>query len=235
MIPAKLSDLHAHEEVLRAQARELIANDHQLTLHLTIVEHAMDLAYLFRRIPTDDEDMNVLQILGMRVFNALAATTKLALSGYIQNSVLVMRDIQETVFLLDFFKGDPAAIGRWRHAGTKERIKSFTPLLIRVALDTRDGFTEQKRFARYGMFSELAGHPTMKSAYLMRPEKDGDTVIGPFMNATVLGAVLSEIGRLAVQVGELINAFLADFGDHGSEERLAFKRVKLQWIEEFAG
>jgi hypothetical protein len=41
----------------------------------------------------------------------------------------------------------------------------------------------------------------------MRPRKDGDAVIGPFMKATALEAVISEMGRLAVQVGEQLNRF----------------------------
>jgi hypothetical protein len=32
---------------------------------------------------------------------------------------------------------------------------------------------------------------------MMRPQKDGDAVIGPFMEATSLEAVISEMGRLA--------------------------------------
>lgn len=46
----------------------------------------------------------------------------------------------------------------------------------------------------------------MKSAWMMRPQKDGDAVIGPFIEKTSLEAVLSEMGRLAVQAGEHLMA-----------------------------
>ena len=37
---------------------------------------------MFRQIPTEDENRKVLQVLAMRVFSALCACVKLALSGY---------------------------------------------------------------------------------------------------------------------------------------------------------
>jgi hypothetical protein len=37
----------------------------------------------------------------------------LALSGYHQNSALILRDVMEMVFLLDLFAGDPSLIERW--------------------------------------------------------------------------------------------------------------------------
>ena len=62
------------------------------------------------------------------------------------------------------------------------------------------------------MFSELAAHPTMKSAFMMRPQRDGDAVIGPFVETTTLEAVVSEMGRLAIQVDEQLNlSFPADW------------------------
>ncbi|WP_346913156.1 hypothetical protein [uncultured Roseibium sp.] len=91
-------------------------------------------------------------------------------------------------------------------------MKEFSPVKVREALDARDGFTSKRRAEMYELFSELAGHPTMKSAWMMRPQKEGDAVIGPFMEATALEAVVSEMGRLAVQVGEQINAFLLRTG-----------------------
>lgn len=40
---------------------------------------------------------------------------------------------------------------------------------------------------------------------MMLPQRDGDAVIGPFMEATTPEAVGSEMGRLAIQVGEQLN------------------------------
>ena len=232
-IPENLSSLHRQEEHLSEEAAAIVAGDKRLALHLTVVERAMDLADILRQFPTDDEDMKVIQMLGMRMFNAFGASVKLALSGYVQNSALIMRDILETVFLVSLFRGDIAAIERWRVADKKERMKHFSPLRVREALDARDGFESKKRAELYELFSELAGHPTMKSVNMMRPKKDGDAVIGPFIEATSLEAVLSEMGRLAIQAGEILDAFFPDKWTNGDASRAAFAEVKQHWLDTF--
>ena len=232
-IPENLALLHRGEEELRLKAFEIIAQSERLQLHVALVETAMDLADTFRQFDTSDEDLKVAQVLAMRTFNAFGASFKLALSGYHQNSALILRDVIETVFLLDLFAGDRSHIERWRHADKKARMKDFSPVKVREALDARDGFTTKRRAETYDMFSELAGHPTMKSVWMMRPEKDGDAVVGPFLATTTLEAVISEMGRLAVQVGEQIDAFLpADWG-RGLPGRAAFVQLKRQWIATF--
>ena len=232
-IPEKLRNLHRQEEELRGKVTALVESDDRHALHLSVIEHAMDLADILRQIPTDDEDIKVVQLLGMRIFNAFGASVKLALSGYSQNSALIMRDILETIFLMDLFRGDWTAIERWRLADKKERMKKFSPDSVRKALDVRDGFDGKKRKALYDLFCELAAHPTMKSAYMMRPQKDGDAVIGPFIEPTTLEAVLMEMGKLAVQVGENLNTFMLEAGTNALEARAAFARVKKCWREEF--
>ena len=134
---------------------------------------------------------------------------------------------------MSLFRSDRAVIERWRVADKKERMKNFSPVRVREALDARDGFDGKKRAALYQLFSELAGHPTMRSVDMMRPVKGGDAVIGPFMEATSLEAVLSEMGRLAVQVGETLEAFFPNTWRNGIGARIAFARVKQQWLDTF--
>ena len=233
VIPEGLANLHVREEVLRDKAISLIVADPRLILHLNIIEHAMDLAYILRQFPTDDEDFKVLQLMGMRLFNAFGASVNLALSGYGQNSALVMRDILETVFLLDLFKSDRPALERWRFADKKAYEKEFSPVRVREALDKRDGFSERKRAAIYKLFSELAGHPTMKSMYMMRPDKDGDAHIGPFIERPMLEAIITEMGKLAIQAGELLDAFFPSDWSDGAATRVAFAKQKKLWTSEF--
>ena len=73
----------------------------------------------------------------------------------------------------------------------------------------------------------------MKSVAMMRPQKDGDAVIGPFIEASSLEAVLSEMGRLAVQVGEVLNAFFPETWSNAHSARMAFAQVKRQWLDAF--
>jgi hypothetical protein len=68
---------------------------------------------------------------------------------------------------------------------------------------------------------------------MMRPQKDGDAVIGPFMEATALEAVVSEMGRLAVQVGEQLNRFFPANWEQGMPSRVAFAKLKQNWMDTF--
>lgn len=232
-IPENLASLHRREEQLRPEALALVAEDSRLVLHLTVVEEAMNLGEVLRKYQTNDEDLKVIQILGMRIFNAFGASLKLALSGYFQNSALLMRDVLETVFLTDLFRGDRSLIKQWRLADKKARMKAFWPIRVREALDNRDEFTGGKRAEIYEMFSELAGHPTMKSSLMMRPEKGGDAVIRPFMEVTSLEATLSEMGRLAVQAGQNLVAFFPAGWETGFGPRIAFVDISNEWLTTF--
>lgn len=232
-LPENLLSLHEGEEFLRHKALELVATDERLHLHLRIIEAAMDLADTLRQVPNEDEDLKIIRLMGMRMFNALAASLKLALSGYSQNSALIMRDILETVFLTDFFGHEPAAVSRWRLADRKSRMKDFSPIRVRESLDARDGHVKRKRAEMYEMLSELAAHPTMQSAEMLRPTKGGSAVIGPFVEATSLEAVLSELGRLAVQVGEVLSGFVPLDFRKGQGVLSRFSSLKSMWLQEF--
>jgi hypothetical protein len=152
-IPENILRLCAGEEVLRAKALALIEADARLAFHLDITEHAMDLFDILRQFPTEDEDLKVIQVLGIRTFNAFASAIKLMLSGYSQKSALILRDILECAFLVDLFRTDRSAISRWRTADKQARLKEFKPVKVREALDARDGFTTNKRAVMYGLFS----------------------------------------------------------------------------------
>ena len=232
-LPENLLNLHDGEEALRQKALELVVADKRLQLHLRVAEAAMDLAVTLRQSPNEDEDFKVIKLMGMRMFNALAASLKLALSGYSQNSALIMRDVLETIFLVDFFGHEHAAVTRWRLADRKGRMKEFSPIRIREALDARDGNIKRKRAEIYEMFSEFASHPTMQSAEMLRPVKGGNAVIGPFIEPTCLDAVLSELGRLAVQVGEVLGIFVPPDFSNGQSVLLRFARTKSDWLLEF--
>jgi hypothetical protein len=101
------------------------------------------------------------------------------------------------------------------------------------ALDARYGHTSNRRGELYKLFSELAGHPTIKSAWMMRPQKDGDAVIGPFIEKTSLEAILSEMGRLAVQAGQHLTRFFPEDWTPGYEPRLSFARATRAWFATF--
>ena len=229
-----LQGLHEHEEDLRKEALERVARDDRLLLHLSVIEGSMDLAYHYRQFSTQDEDLKVIQVFGMRTFNAFAASMKLVLSGYGQVAALIVRDIWETAFLMDLFRTDRALIQRWRFADEPERKNYFSPVSVRKALDERDGFEDKHRAEIYRMLSELAAHPNMKSAILMRRRKDGDAYIGPFIETAPLAAVLYEMGRVAVQVGAVIDHFFPETWADMHPARLAYKASRQSWLVTFS-
>lgn len=231
-IPENLVRLHQYEEQLRENAIALVAADSLLELHLCVAEAVMDMLDIFRQFKTEDEDLKVVQMLSLRLFNAFASSIKLALSGYSQNGAQLMRDILETVFLIDLFRTDRAVIERWRLADTKARRREFQPIEVRKALDARDGFSGQKRADIYKLFSELAAHPSMMSVHMLRP-KGTDARNGPFIEKPTLEAMLSEMGRLAVQVGEVVTAFLPRDWPPAVGPAVVFAKLKARWVGEF--
>ena len=226
-----LSGLHTEEEKLRIRALELLARDSHLQLHISVIVNAMNLADLFRQFPTDDEDMKAIQMLGMRTFNAFGSSVKLALSGYGQNSALIMRLILETVFLLDLLEGNRSLIERWRCADERELKTKFQPFQVRVDLDARYDCKERKRYQHYKLLSELAGHPTMKSVCMMRPQQEGNAQGMPFVELGVLKNVLFEMARLALMFGDILDRFFFKTWVDGHQARVDYKCARKRWLE----
>lgn len=75
----------------------------------------------------------------------------------------------------------------------------------------------------------------MKSVWMMRPQKDGDAVSGPFVEGDHLKALLSEMGRLAVQAGGHLCAFFPDRWHAAPPARLAFDGAAERWRTTFCG
>lgn len=231
-LPNNLDSLHTQEQFLREKAIEIIQSKPKMLIHLNVIERTMSLANIAREYSTEDEDLKVLQMLSIRLFNAFGASLKLVLSGYHQKGAMIMRDILETVFLMDLFNTDHTAIERWRNADKKQRKKEFSPVSVRKALDTRDGVDTKKRAKAYEMLSELASHPTMWTQNMLKAELDGDILTGPFMGNTILRQGLDELGRLAVQAGEVMDAFLPREWDP-EDVRQSFSHIKSEWVNTF--
>jgi hypothetical protein len=232
--PFNLISLHNQEEHLRATSKQNIESNKDQILHLSIIEAAMEICYVLRQFKTDDDDLKVIQLFGMRMFNAFAASIKLIMSGYYQKGGMTMRDILETVFLIDYFRSDRAAITRYRYAEKKERNKSFSPIRIREALDKRDGNTCKKRAALYEMFSELAAHPNMKSAIMLKPKGMDYAYVGPFFDSSSLDASLAEMARLAFEVGEILDSFFPVGWQEAYPSRQAFLQAKNEWLKRYS-
>ncbi len=126
----KFISLHQDEEDLRAQSLVLIAADADMRMHASIIEQGQDLLHVLIHSGRhkDDDDLAI-RMLGIRLFNACAASLKLLLSGYSQNAAFQFRDILETAFLLDLLHGEPALVKEWRQSDKKLRTVNRRPSL----------------------------------------------------------------------------------------------------------
>jgi hypothetical protein len=141
----------------------------------------------------ESENELTLQYLGIRLFNAGGASSKLALSGYYQMAFAQVRDIIETYFLVDYLSTYPAKINEWKLANKKTRISHFGPGIIRNALDKRDGYTSGERKKIYDLISELASHASYPGISLTTTGAANMAQVGPFFDERKLALWMREI------------------------------------------
>ncbi|MGA7311549.1 MAG: hypothetical protein WBX05_21655 [Pseudolabrys sp.] len=187
--------LHIHEEEIRAKSLAEIYHRPALRDHWTIVSEAMKIINAFAsEHQHQGDDELTLQFLGIRLFNAAAASIKLALSGYYQKAFDQVRDVLETGFLVDYLVTYPHKIAEWKAADKKARQKHFGAGIIRNALDKRDGYTSGARKAIYDLISEAASHASYRGFALMaNSENHGE--VGPFFDEKKLGSWLVELAK----------------------------------------
>jgi hypothetical protein len=189
-----LISLHRHEEELRSKSLAAIEADPVLSEHWNFVAEAMNAIYAFTHDhPHESENELTLQYLGIRLFNAGGASTKLALSGYYQKAFHQVRDIIETSFLVDYLATNPSKIDAWRRADKKQRIAQFGPAVIRNALDRRDGYTSGERKRIYDLISEQASHASYPGITLTTTGPDNMAQVGPFFDEMKLRVWLQEM------------------------------------------
>lgn len=234
-IPENLKSLHAQEEQLRAKAFEVIAADSECQDHVATSDVAMDLLnYFVRNASLDTDDERVIAQLAIRVFNDMGAAWKLIASGYFQVAAMVQRDVVETVFLVGYFRLKPEMVAVWRTADEKTRRDTFKPVAIRIALDDAAGKGVSKRKAIYSMFSTLAAHPTFESLAMLRPDGK-DAVIGPYMEAKWLNALLAEHAKAALQAGMEFNNFLRYDTPESHAMTFNMMTAMMTWMERYHG
>src|SRR6266536_1302806 len=160
-IPENLSSLHRHEEQIRGDSLKLVDNNADLREHLSMIHGAMAIIYSLApdHANTTDDELTV-QYLGLRLFNSTASSLKLGLSGYYQSAFGLVRDVFETVALLDYMQTHRDQIAVWKASNKNQRITKFGPAAIRKALNERDQFPGNKRKQMYDRLSEYATHAT---------------------------------------------------------------------------
>lgn len=178
-----LESLHTHEEGFRKQSLDYIKQNARLYEHYAMSAISMNIIHALAITHQEiSEDELTIQKLGLRLFNNGATAIKLGLTGYYQRALDIIRDSIELVFLLDYFLTWPEQISVWSKASSKERKLNFSPVKIREALDSRDGFTEKKRHETYSIFSEYATHASFDGfKLLVSKETNLHNIVPPFL------------------------------------------------------
>lgn len=191
-----LESLHTHEEGFRMQSLDHIKQNARLYEHYAMSAISMNIIHALAITHQEiSEDELTIQKLGLRLFNNGATAIKLGLTGYYQRALDIIRDSIELVFLLDYFLTWPEQISVWSKASSKERKLNFSPVKIREALDSRDGFTEKKRHETYSIFSEYATHASFDGFKLLVSKETNLHNIGPFSDVTLLDTTMCELAR----------------------------------------
>lgn len=223
VFPQNFDLLAAGEDKIRELSKTAIEASDDLSLHARMIERAMNmLDYMSKRHPHADEDDLVLQMLAARLFNSGSSAMRLMMSGYYQSAVMVMRDILETTFLLDYFHSNPGQIALWRGCDEKKRHREFGAMKVRVALDDRDGFTERKREAAYNLLCQLGTHPTYAGFQMLQSKGSNLVNVGPFFEASSMDAVLSELAKTMMQAGAQAR--------HVDKDRLDDYRISVDYL-----
>jgi hypothetical protein len=235
-LPENFYSLHEWEERLRAQSLSEIARVEDLACHMRALESAMNtIEHYARSWETDDQNKLTIQLLGVRLFNGAAASLKLVLCGYYQPAAAEARDLLETSFLLDYFRVNDTLIAAWRTARERKQRNRFRPVVVRKALDARDGFTGEKRAEQYRLLSTYAAHPNPQGFRMLRRTPEGLALIGPFFELQALGAILAELVKIVMPAAHY-------FGHHFEPRlkidylvKIAFLQTGGEWLERFAG
>jgi hypothetical protein len=235
VFPQNFDLLASGEDQIRQMSKAAIEASENLSLHARMIQRAMSMMdHMAKRRPHSDEDDMVLQMLAARLFNSGASAMKLLMGGFYQTAVMVMRDILETTFLLDYFHSHRDQIAVWRACDEKKRSREFGAMKIRIALDDRDGFTERKREAAYNLLCKLGTHPTYTGFQMLQSKGSNKVIVGPFFEPAFLDAVLSELAKTIMQAGsQARHAKERDIADY--RMALDYLTTQADWADHFFG
>ncbi|MEW9838331.1 hypothetical protein [Mesorhizobium marinum] len=142
------------------------------------------------------EQLVVMQVLGIRVLNAIGATDELLLRGYFQPAAIMIRDIVECCFLLDLFSRKPDHLPKWIALGIEAGLKEYRPGQVRELLNEIDGVEREVRGKIYTFYSRQGTHPNPAGIGLIAPS--GAVEIGPFSDKDRLKGLTYDLTRFSV-------------------------------------
>lgn len=234
IFPNNFDLLHLGEETIRAESKKAIKISDDLLHHFNMVAQSMTLIDHFAREYTyQTNDQLIVQYLGLRLFNGMAGSVQNLMAGYYQNAVMVMRDLLEVTFLLDYFYADMSLISNWTKCSEDERSKKFSAFKVRCALDERDGFTEMKRKKYYQLLCNLGTHASIQGFELLRPLEGGEATCGPYFADRACNATVSELAKISQDAAGVFTLFFEPRGVLDSRIKQNFMGARSAWFKKF--
>lgn len=223
------------EKSIFTESHILISKSELLAEHLSLINNSLNVIYSFSiEHNNNDKSELIIQYSGIRMFNSTASSLNLMLMGYYQNSIILIRDILETTFLIDLFSFKPELIIDWADSNDLQLKNKYSPVNIRIELDKCYNNTSSKRKDLYQMFCAYGTHFTIKGTILLA-DVNNLLQIGPFINTDKLKACIEEL-CLRVNYASLI--FMSHF-QKNSNKLLALKTSHLleleKWFNKYLG
>ncbi len=232
MLTENLEALHREEDRLRGDHINLVTSRADLSAHLGIISKAMNMIWAFTHDhPHKSDDELTMQMLGVRLFNAAAASVKLAFSGYYQNAFSALRDFLETSFLVDYLRSNPDQISAWKVASKAEIKGKFGPNSVRQALDKRDGFKKEKRKELYDLISHHATHATPGGIKMTVVDALGE--IGPFYSEANFQAWAEEAVKMLGGTGSFYCQAFSGISENLKLVRDDYYRDFYVWTQKY--
>jgi len=231
LLSENLKSLHQEEARLRAITLEFIDENQKLEFELDVIHQCLD--HLFAIVNGHvhrNEDELTIQRLGIRLFNAGASSLKAAFSGYYQIALLIVRDVNEILNLLDLFGLEKNRISDWCTADDTKRFREYTPLKVRKALESHPGYEGQEagRARIYKQLSTYAAHAS-NNGFRLLGGADLQSNIGPFFDEPLLRAYLEETATQLTHAGLLFSMLFSDETEHLIREKQKFVSQLEKW------
>ena len=220
------------ESRIEALHDEMIAGDGELRDHVVMIDASLDFIHqVVIAEPHKDTEELILLRLSIRCFNSGAASLRLVRCGYWQPAFALMRDLLETLFLVDLLNWDRKEAKRWHSLSEKERREAFHPAKVRDRLDARDGLTERERKKAYDRLSGYAAHPTPQGFSVISP--DMMTQVGPFPDRKNLRAALQELVKRLTNAASVIGSIIKTDEPEMKSIKMDFRTKLRRWSSKY--
>jgi len=166
---------------------------------------------------------HVLEALSGRTYNLAVSAYQLALSGFYDEALNLIRSIGEIANLISLSVVDKAALSEWLASDTRTRITKFSPAKIRKALEDKDSAVVIASSEWYSDFCEKYTHVTPQT----RPNphtSDGNGSVGGIHDANGLRKVIDELTPMVASVSILVCKY-ADLDDLHDEIVRIVRRI----------